>query len=142
MIGAPPGFVSAVVTASAWFWGGRLLASAFFAFGLPMTMVEGVSWAGAFAAAWVLSVLGGPTWRDAWRLLPAAALVALPEAVTVLFGRYTAASTLGLEVDGWGALAAVATRLLAVSLMLATLALLLAWARRQRLTTAAPRSPT
>jgi hypothetical protein len=142
VIALAPGFGTAVITGSAWFWGARLLAGALFAFGMPMSVVEGVSWAGACVAAWVLSDLAGPTWRDAWRVPPAAALVALPEAVAVLVGRYTTARTLGLTVDGWGALAAVVGRLLAVALLLATLAVLLAWVRRQRLTTAAPRSPT
>jgi hypothetical protein len=142
VIATGTGFLPAVVRGTAWFWGARLLAGALVSWGVPLEAVDAVAWGGAIATGWVLAESLGGAWREGWRLLGAALVIALPEAVAVAADRYATATTLGLVVDVWSVASAVLLRVAGVALVLAALGGAFTWLRRHRLTTAARRSPT
>jgi hypothetical protein len=130
---------AAVLAGSAWFWGARLAAGALLALGSGVRPAQALTWLGVVAAGWVLAPLvADGAWR---RLVVAALLIALPEAIVVVLGRLTRAATLGLEVSE---VSVAADAVLRVALATAPLALaaVLVHATSRVLTSAGRRFPT
>jgi hypothetical protein len=128
-----------VLAGSAWFWGARLAAGALLAFGSGVRAAQALTWFGVAGAGWVLAPLVA---ERAWsRLVVAALLIALPEAIVVIAGRITRAATLGLEMSE-ASVAADAVLRVALATAPLMLAALLAHAAPKGLTSAGRHSPT
>lgn len=85
---------SAVLAGAAWFWGARLAAGALLALGSGPGVAQALAWLGVAGAGWALAPLAG-----GWgRIVGAALLIALPEAIVAVSGRLTSAAVLGLRV--------------------------------------------
>lgn len=130
---------AAVLAGSAWFWGARLAAGALLALGSGVRAAQALTWLGVAGAGWMLaSLLADRGWL---RMALAALLIALPEAIVVIAGRLTRASTLGLEVSK-ASVAVDALLRVALATGPLVLAALLAHAMSKALTSAGRRSPT
>lgn len=130
---------SAVLAGSAWFWGARLAAGGLLALGSGPMAAHSLAWLGVAGAGWALApAAAGGTWG---RLVGAALLIALPEAMVEVSGRLTSAGVLGLRVPLPSLVHAGVGRVLLAAAPLAVAAVLVHAVPRV-LTSARRRSPT
>jgi len=137
-VSAPPDadLPSTVLAGATWFWGARLAAGGLLALGIGPGAAHALAWMGVAGAGWVLAASAA---AGRWgRVVGAALLIALPEAMVQVSGRLTSAGVLGLRVplpslvqDGVGRVLLAAAPLVAAAVLLHSVPRALTSARRR-----------